>query len=125
MNNDQHLIAEAYTKIYRENIHDLAKQSYPELHDDIKSLQADVNDDNWVEDLAKLNKIPHGIFSVKKYQVGVDGDKGEYVLWYEENPGEVTYDYCVIYKNDTTKKVRDIDEAEYERLSRLAAEQRR
>jgi len=73
-----------------------------------------VKDTTWAKDY-----VPYGPYSIKKYQVGVDGDKGEFVLWKSSNEGEMTYYYYLVYKNEG--KLHDIDEKQYEHLSDLAS----
>lgn len=121
MRNDEKFIAEAYTKIYRESDNDFRDEDQRAGaldHADQEAAQAEVNSDNsWAE-----KYIPYGLFQTKKFQIGVDVDKGEYALWYTPNEGEVTYDHYIVYKNEG--KVHEISEEQYFHFSKLAASQR-
>jgi len=122
MNNDQNLIAEAYSRMYLKMDEEFRDQmpSSKEVYEpeaERKEAQAEVNDTSWAK-----KYVPYGPYQTKKYQVGVDGDKGEFVLWSKPDEGEMTYYYYLVYKNEG--KLHDIDEEQYNHLSELALSQR-
>jgi hypothetical protein len=120
MNDDQKLIAEAYKRIYLESDKEFRDEDLRAdalEHEDKEAAQNELNDNSWAE-----KYIPWGLYQTKKFQVGVDDNKGEYALWYIPNDGEVTYDHYLVYKNEG--KVHDISEEQYYHFSKLAASQR-
>jgi hypothetical protein len=123
MNNDQHLIAEAYKRVYLENDFNEKEAAMDDLaaraseHEDREAAQVKVKDSSWAK-----KYVPYGPYQVKNYQIGIDGNKGEFVLWKTFDEGEVTYYYYLVYKNEG--KLHDINEEQYEHLSDLALSQR-
>jgi hypothetical protein len=118
MSNDQHFIAEAYTRIYHESDADF---SGDELragaldHEDVEKAKHDVHDKSWIE-----KYVPFGLQS--KAYVGVDENNREFVVWETFEKLEVTYYQYLVYKDEG--KIHDIDEDQYDHFASLAFAQR-
>ena len=123
MNNDENLIAEAYTRIYHESDKEFAVDDLAGAASDYEQHrvdQAEVNDSNWEEKF-----IPYGTFQIGKYYTGKNASGREYATWEErdDDGDRYYYEYYVVYKGD--QKAQEISEEQYNKLCELGSRPRR